>query len=63
MHSPDASDTPVLYGYWRSSSAYRVRIALNLKGIEYGQRAVHLVRDGGEQNAIAVMPTGQPQAR
>ncbi|MGH8162300.1 MAG: maleylacetoacetate isomerase, partial [Gammaproteobacteria bacterium] len=23
-----------LYGYWRSSTAYRVRIALNLKGIE-----------------------------
>ena len=38
-----------LYGYWRSSSAYRVRIALNLKGIDYEQRAVHLVRDGGEQ--------------
>ncbi len=28
---------PVLYGYWRSSAAYRVRIALNLKGIEYEQ--------------------------
>ena len=24
-----------LYGYWRSSAAYRVRIALNLKGLEY----------------------------
>ena len=40
----------VLYSYWRSSSAYRVRIALNLKHIEYRQRAVHLARDGGEQN-------------
>ena len=42
---------PVLYGYWRSSAAYRVRIALNLKGIEYRQAPVHLVRDGGEQHA------------
>jgi maleylacetoacetate isomerase len=41
----------VLYGYWRSSSAYRVRIALNLKGLEYRQEHVHLVRDGGEQHA------------
>lgn len=39
-----------LYSYWRSSSAYRVRIALNLKGISYRQKHVHLVRDGGEQN-------------
>jgi maleylacetoacetate isomerase len=41
----------VLYGYWRSSAAYRVRIALNLKGLSYESRAVHLVRDGGEQHA------------
>lgn len=40
----------LLYGYWRSSSAYRVRIALNLKGIAYSQESVHLVKDGGEQN-------------
>ncbi len=38
-----------LYGYWRSSSAYRVRIALNLKGLTFEQRAVNLVRGGGEQ--------------
>ena len=38
-----------LYGYWRSSAAYRVRIALNLKGIDYEQESVHLVKDGGEQ--------------
>ena len=40
-----------LYDYWRSSSAYRVRIALNLKGLEYRQEPVHLVRNGGEQNS------------
>ena len=40
----------LLYSYWRSSSAYRVRIALNLKGIDYRQSHVHLVKDGGEQN-------------
>lgn len=43
-------ERPVLYGYWRSSAAYRVRIALNLKGIEVEHRSVHLVRDGGEQH-------------
>jgi glutathione S-transferase len=41
----------VLYGYWRSSAAYRVRIALNLKGLSYESRPVHLLRDGGEQHA------------
>jgi len=41
----------VLYGYWRSSAAYRVRIALNLKGLSYESRQVHLVRDGGQQHA------------
>ena len=46
----EGTGTPVLYSYWRSSSAYRVRIALNLKGIEYRLKAVHLLKDGGEQN-------------
>ncbi len=40
----------VLYDYWRSSAAYRVRIALHLKGLAFEQRPVHLVRDGGEQH-------------
>jgi maleylacetoacetate isomerase len=40
-----------LYGYWRSSAAYRVRIALNLKGLDYHQVPVHLVRDGGQQHS------------
>ncbi|WP_064791735.1 maleylacetoacetate isomerase [Shewanella woodyi] len=39
-----------LYGYWRSSAAYRVRIALNHKGLEAEQLSVHLVKDGGEQH-------------
>ena len=38
----------ILYGYWRSTAAYRVRIVLNLKGIKYENLPVHLTRDGGE---------------
>lgn len=38
-----------LYEYFRSSAAYRVRIGLNLKGLDYTSIPVHLVRDGGEQ--------------
>ena len=38
-----------LYSYWRSSAAYRVRIALNLKGLSYQTLPVHLIRQGGEQ--------------
>lgn len=38
-----------LYGYFRSSAAYRVRIALNLKGIQVEQVGVHLLKDGGQQ--------------
>ena len=38
-----------LYTYFRSSAAYRVRIALNLKGLDYDSAPVHLLRDGGEQ--------------
>jgi len=38
-----------LYGYWRSSCSWRVRIALAHKGIEHAYRPVNLVRDGGEQ--------------
>ncbi len=40
-----------LHTYWRSSASYRVRMALNLKGLDYESRPVHLVRDGGEQLA------------
>jgi maleylacetoacetate isomerase len=36
---------PILYDYWRSSAAYRVRIALNLKGIDYESRPIDLRED------------------
>ena len=54
-----------LYSYFRSSAAYRVRIALNLKGLPYDILPVHLLRDGGqhcapdytERNPDALVPT------
>jgi maleylpyruvate isomerase len=36
-----------LYSYFRSSAAYRARIALNLKGLAYETASVHLIKDGG----------------
>jgi maleylacetoacetate isomerase/maleylpyruvate isomerase len=51
-----------LYTYWRSTSSYRVRIALALKGIDVEPRFVHLVRNGGEHNSAAyhaVNPEGR----
>lgn len=38
-----------LYSYFRSSASYRVRIALNLKGLPFETVPVHLLRNGGEQ--------------
>lgn len=34
---------PLLYDYWRSSASYRVRIALNLKGIAYRAESIDLL--------------------
>lgn len=39
-----------LYTYWRSSAAYRVRIALNLKGISYDAQSIHLARGDQKQD-------------
>jgi maleylpyruvate isomerase len=50
-----------LYTYFRSSAAYRVRIALNLKGLQYEAMPVHLLRGGGEQlqeQYQAINPSG-----
>jgi maleylacetoacetate isomerase len=47
------SSSPILYTYFRSSAAYRVRIALGLKGLDYEAIPVHLVKDGGEQRQPA----------
>ena len=52
----------ILYSYFRSSAAYRVRIVLNLKNIDYEIRPVHLLKNGGEQfNAdyLALNPQGR----
>jgi maleylpyruvate isomerase len=39
-----------LYGFWRSTATWRVRIALQHKSISYEYVPVHLLRDGGEQH-------------
>ncbi len=57
----------ILYTYFRSSAAYRVRIALNLKGIEYHPHYVHLKRGEDKQqayrniNPLGLVPTLQVQ--
>jgi maleylacetoacetate isomerase len=50
-----------LYTYWRSSAAYRVRIALALKGLAYESVPRHLLRDGGQHRQadyLAINPQG-----
>ncbi|HKC16036.1 MAG TPA: maleylacetoacetate isomerase [Steroidobacteraceae bacterium] len=51
-----------LYNYWRSSASYRVRIALELKGLSYDYIPVHLVEGGGQQFSPAYRALN-PQAR
>jgi maleylpyruvate isomerase len=50
-----------LYTFFRSSASYRVRIALNLKSLDYQQVPIHLRRGGGEQLSPAYR-TINPQA-
>lgn len=61
-----AAKEPTLYGYWRSSCSYRVRIALAYKGIEHAYRPVNIHPDGGDEqlrddyrakNPMAQVPT------
>ena len=49
----------ILHGYWRSGASYRVRIALNLKGVAYDQ-AAHDLRRGEQKGAayLALNPQG-----
>jgi maleylpyruvate isomerase len=49
MKTNETSTERILHNYFRSSSAYRVRIALNLKGLPFEYASVHLNRNGGEQ--------------
>ena len=42
-----------LYSYFRSSAAYRVRIALGLKGVPFATEPVNLLKDGGQQRSAA----------
>src|SRR5258708_1955379 len=42
-----------LFTYFRSSAAYRVRIALNLKGITPDYAFIHLLKEGGQQHSEA----------
>jgi maleylacetoacetate isomerase len=51
-----------LYSFFRSSAAYRVRIAFNLKGLGFDTVAIHLQRDGG-QNRKPAYRAINPQMR
>lgn len=60
-----------LYSYFRSSAAYRCRIALNLKGLAHETEFVHLIKDGGQHtkpayravNPQALLPTLEHDGR
>ena len=49
-----------LYSYFRSSAAYRVRIALHLKGLAFDTIPVHLLRNGGEQHSSQYRALNRP---
>jgi maleylpyruvate isomerase len=53
--------TMQLYNYFRSSASFRVRIALNLKGLPYEYVSTHLLKDGGQHKSatfLALNPQG-----
>ena len=52
----------LLFDYWRSSAAYRVRIALNLKGVRYESRAINIL-PGQDQQLSAEYLLLNPQGR
>ena len=45
----------ILYDYFRSSASYRVRIALNLKGIDYEQRSINLAAGAQKDEAYRTL--------
>jgi len=50
-----------LYTYFRSSAAYRVRIALAIKGVEFTAVPIHMIKDGGQHRApeyLKINPMG-----
>ena len=51
-----------LYTYFRSSAAYRARIALNLKGLDYEMVPIHLTKEGGQHRTDAYRAVN-PQMR
>lgn len=52
-----------LYGYWRSSTSYRTRIALNLKGLTYDQVDVDLLKKENRETAyLGLNPQGRVPA-
>ncbi|GAM24453.1 hypothetical protein SAMD00019534_076280, partial [Acytostelium subglobosum LB1] len=65
IHTMSTSNTTVLYSYWRSSCSWRVRVALAFKKEKYEYKAIHLIKDGGQQtteeynqlNSMRVVPT------
>ena len=61
MDHPTIDDSLHLYSYWRSSAAYRVRIALALKALAFETLPVHLLKDGGQQHAAAYVQVNPQQ--
>src|SRR5262249_47740343 len=58
----DQGGSVKLYSYFRSSAAYRTRIALNLKGLAYQTVSIHLTKEGGKQFGAAYKAVN-PQMR